>query len=308
MQVHLFEAFIVLAEELNYRRAAERLSMSQPGLTQQIYRLEHHLGVELFTRDRQGSRLTASGEELLPLARAAVDAVAQICDVARRPPIGSRPVRRRLRIGILGDGLGTLTWPLLTAFSRERPDVDIVLTPMGFLEAFNAIDDGRADAILATGPLTASERQDVLTVDVETIAALFTLNHPSAEQEAADLEQVARNLTYDTPAGSDSAFRHFWTLEDIRAAAPRQISRLRQPPDGPVLDDLVKRVGDIGGVGLWPSSIPISPQSGCIVRPLDRTLHAPRQLAAHAADDNAQAMVRIAHHLTRATEVPTPTR
>ena len=206
-------------------------------------------------------------------------------------------MRLRLRIGVLGDGLGSLTWPLLSAFGRERPDVDIVLTPMGFLEAFKAIDAGRADVVLATGPLTPTEHRDVISVDAESIAALFTSGHPLASEATADLERVARGLTFDTPAGSDPAFRRFWIQADLRARARRHTSHLRPPPDGPVLDELVKRVGHVGGVGLWPASIPVVPESGCVVRPLNQPLAAPRQVAARNDDDNARALVRIARDL-----------
>jgi len=306
LQVDLFEAFIVSAEELNYRRAAERLALSQPGLSQQIRRLEHQLGTHLFSRNRRGTRLTRRGEELLPLARILVQVVGQISEVANRRPVQTPQIRLRLRVGVLGDGLGSLTWPLLAAFSRVRPDVDILLIPMGFLEAFNAIDCGRADVVLATGPLTPSEGKEVVSVGQEAIAALFTARHPLAAENTAELERVARGLTFDTPPGSDPAFRRFWLQEDLRAQAPRQTSRLRPPPDGPVLDDLVRHVGHVGGMGLWPESIPVAPESGCVMRPLDQPLFAPRQVAARRDEDHARTFLRIARELTPTTDSPDP--
>jgi len=305
VQIHLFESFIVLAEELNYRRAADRLALSQPGLSQQISRLERHLGTRLFSRNRQGSQLTASGEELLPLACTLVQVIGQISEIAARRPVHTPAVRLRLRVGVLADGLGPLTWPLLAAFSRERPDVDIVLSPMGFLEAFQAVERGRADVVLATGPLTPSERSEVLTVGEVPIAALFTAGHPLAEESTVAVERVARCLTYDTPAGSDPAFRRFWLQEDLREQTPRRLSILRAPPDGPILDDLVRRVGTVGGAGLWPASIPVAEESSCVVRALDRPLSAPRQVVARKGNDHARALLRLASGLNT-PRPPTP--
>jgi DNA-binding transcriptional LysR family regulator len=63
--------FVVLAEELNYRRAAERLHVAQPVLTRQIRSLERDLGAQLFERDRAGTRLTDAGRQLLMADRTA---------------------------------------------------------------------------------------------------------------------------------------------------------------------------------------------------------------------------------------------
>lgn len=69
MRIEHVLAFTVLAEELNFRRAAARLYVSQPTLTAQIHGLERDLGVVLFERGREGTRLTDDGTALLPLAR-----------------------------------------------------------------------------------------------------------------------------------------------------------------------------------------------------------------------------------------------
>jgi DNA-binding transcriptional LysR family regulator len=61
--------FVTLAEEQNFARAAERLHMTQPPLSQQIMQLEETLGVPLFVRGKRPLRLTAAGSELLPEAR-----------------------------------------------------------------------------------------------------------------------------------------------------------------------------------------------------------------------------------------------
>ena len=84
MHTDQLRAFLVLADELNYRRAAQRLKVSQPALTAQIRGLERALGTRLFDRDRAGTHLSDAGRTVLPLALTASFAVGDMFDAAVR--------------------------------------------------------------------------------------------------------------------------------------------------------------------------------------------------------------------------------
>jgi DNA-binding transcriptional LysR family regulator len=93
----LLPTFVALAEELHFGRAAERMHVSQPALTQQLQRLERQLGLELFARSRHRVELSAAGAALLPAARAAENAAGAFEEVARELAEGRRGV---LRLGV----------------------------------------------------------------------------------------------------------------------------------------------------------------------------------------------------------------
>ena len=76
--------FVCVAEELHFGRAARRLNMSQPPLSQQIKALEEHLGVTLFRRTQRKVELTAAGQFLLPEARSILQDVGRVAELTRQ--------------------------------------------------------------------------------------------------------------------------------------------------------------------------------------------------------------------------------
>ncbi len=93
----LLQSFVVLAEELHFGRAAERLNLAQPALSQQISRLEKQVGPKLYTRNSRMVELTDAGRAMLEPARAALRAADQAERAARE---ASRVAPHPLRVGV----------------------------------------------------------------------------------------------------------------------------------------------------------------------------------------------------------------
>jgi DNA-binding transcriptional LysR family regulator len=102
VQIRRLKYFIAVAEELHFGRAAARLHIAQPPLSQQIQKLEEELGLTLFDRDRHSVRLTRAGKLLLLESRRAVAQAERVLSVARDIRTGEAG---QVRIGFVGSSL-----------------------------------------------------------------------------------------------------------------------------------------------------------------------------------------------------------
>ncbi|GAA0528554.1 LysR family transcriptional regulator [Saccharopolyspora subtropica] len=133
---------MVVADELHFGRAAERLHISQPPLSHQIRQLEAELGVELFHRTTRRVRLTAAGEELRRrldgLLDALDDAVSDLHEV-RTGRAG------KLTVGFVSSASYSVMPRAVRRFRRELPGVELVLSPLTSGEQFDKLHDGTLD-------------------------------------------------------------------------------------------------------------------------------------------------------------------
>ena len=136
--------FLVLADELHFGRTAERLSISQPGVSEAVRVLESRLGVKVFDRTSRRVRLTPAGEALrrsLVPALAAVDrALAQTSEL-------SGAVRGLLRIGFVLTTEGPALSRLITAFQARYPGCEVRLQEVETFDAYRALRRGDVDVL-----------------------------------------------------------------------------------------------------------------------------------------------------------------
>ncbi|WP_308207677.1 LysR family transcriptional regulator [Actinomadura madurae] len=141
--------FVVVAEELHFGRAAERLGMAQPPLSQRIQRLEKELGVRLFDRSSRRVRLTAPGGLLLEEARDILVRVDRVYSVAERARLGELGT---VRAGLPSDLAGPIVAALIAAFRERRPDLRLDLRETGTTEQVRALAEGALDAGVVRHP------------------------------------------------------------------------------------------------------------------------------------------------------------
>src|SRR4051794_9214175 len=124
MELRQLRYFVAVADETHFTRAAERLSIAQPAISQQIRRLEGELGERLFVRDRRSVALTSAGEALLPHARAAL---AQVEDGRAAVAALRGLVTGRLDVGLVEPLPDRRVVRTVGEFKRRHPAIDVAL-------------------------------------------------------------------------------------------------------------------------------------------------------------------------------------
>lgn len=122
MDLHHLKHFVAVAEELNFGRAARKVGIVQPALSQSIKRLEDSLGVRLFDRNREKVLLTPAGRAFLPEARRTLLSAEVAEQVARRAATGEVT---NLRVGLVRDALMGVFPEALRVFLQQHPDVHV---------------------------------------------------------------------------------------------------------------------------------------------------------------------------------------
>jgi DNA-binding transcriptional LysR family regulator len=141
---------VVVAEELNLRRAARRLEITQRALTKQVAGLEEQMGVSLFARARHRlAGLTSAGTEFLAEARQILD---QVEDAIRRVPLVALGRSGRLRIGLTDDAATLRLTSILAAFHARSPNVLVELVELSGPEVLSALHANTVDLALASQP------------------------------------------------------------------------------------------------------------------------------------------------------------
>ena len=184
--------FAVLAEELHFGRAAARLGISQPPLSQQIKILEGLLGVRLFHRTNRRVELTQAGRFFLTEARATLERAERAISVAMRAQRGELG---ELRIGMFPSAplLSRIGDAILT-FRKNFPDVQLVLNEIESHQQTQGLMDGREHVAIvrsAAAPILPSELQASELIR-EPFRVVMRSDHPLAKRRSIPIGELAR--------------------------------------------------------------------------------------------------------------------
>ncbi|WP_416564660.1 LysR family transcriptional regulator [Nocardia testacea] len=204
---HQLRLLLTLAEELHFGRAARRLYLTQPALSQQIRALEDRLRVRVFQRTSRHVELTEAGRELLPYARRVVTAA----DDLRRAAYHLTTGDDTLRIGVC-ESFGSLPEirAVLDAFADPRPQVRVLDT---FTAQLTALERGEIDAAFVHLPVPAGLHAQPLVV--EPRLACLSATDPLAARATLCLADLAEHPVAEMTPSTFPEGRAFWT------AAPR---------------------------------------------------------------------------------------
>ena len=199
MELRQLEYFVAVAEEANFTRAAERVHISQSGVSAQIRQLEAELGAELFDRSARAARLTAAGDAALPHARAALSAAARarqaVDDVAG-------VVRGRLTVGMIMGCTVTPFFDALAGFHRAHPGIEIALREENSDVLVESVRSGGQDLALVgvAGAPPAGLSSEIIVS--ESLVAAVPPDHPLATRIAVDLATLCAYEIVCLPLGT----------------------------------------------------------------------------------------------------------
>ncbi|WP_051022737.1 LysR family transcriptional regulator [Nocardia pneumoniae] len=176
MELRQLRYFVVLAEELHFRRAAERLFISTPTLSQQIKVLERELGGPLLVREPRVA-LTPAGAVLLRTGTTVLRAMDEAVGETRRAAAAGAPV---FRLGLLNGVPPGLPARIDTLLAAQLPGVRMVLTGGTTADQVRLLDDGEVDLALVRTPVELPDRFAQRAVAREELGVLMSARHPLA--------------------------------------------------------------------------------------------------------------------------------
>jgi len=217
LDTRLLRAFVVVAEELNFTRAAERLHLAQQALSAQIQQLETRLGVKLFERTTRKVSLTEEGARLLPHAVATLEALdaglSELEDVVRSQ-------RVTLRVGLSGTATVPIASETMRVFAERNPEVELQASNAGLDRPAAGLKEGAVDVAFVRPPFL-DEGLSMVTVLREERFAVLRKDHPLASREFVHPEDVVGE-PWIWVEGGDPKARAFWSLEEFRGGRPLQ--------------------------------------------------------------------------------------
>jgi DNA-binding transcriptional LysR family regulator len=216
VELRQLRAFEVLAQELNFTRAAARLHLSQQGLSAQIHSLERLTGTPLFHRTTRSVALTDAGRTLLRHVPGILLSVSQAMAETRQAP-AERP---HLVVGLRGVSGLELVTTVVRAFREAHPDVELSIRNISFGDASAGLATGVTDVALAWLPAPEGVHSVPLLTDRRL--AVLAEHHPLAALDEVDAADLA-DEPFVWVDEMDARVRDYWTLAEHRVGRPVKV-------------------------------------------------------------------------------------
>lgn len=254
MELRHLRYFIGVAEELHFARAAKRLGISQPPLSQQIGQMEEWLGVKLFERTSRSVALTSAGQAFLPEARATLAQAERAVNVAHRAARGE--------LGELNLGFNASApfVPLIArsiyAFRQAWPDVKLNLTEVAGRSQPTALFDHALDACFVRSVRRPElcDAVDVMPILSERLFVAMRPDHPLAERNELHLRDLAGEPML------------FYSRDHVATFVGELFEMLRGAGVEPVVAHMVREVSTLFGLAAAGVGVTVLAESLCALQ------------------------------------------
>jgi DNA-binding transcriptional LysR family regulator len=204
MELRHLRYFVAVAEELHFRRAAERLHVAQPAVSEQVRKLEEELGVKLFDRTQRSVSITDAGAALLDEARRVLHQ-AEIAITAARN--ARDRATTRLRIGHLPDSMPATVARAMQLLGADAPRVQIALETGPAVRLIEEVRAERLDAAVVGLPAPISGLR-ATAAGVQGVVAALPVTHPQAVNATVSIDRLAPDRLIVLPADVNPPFHN----------------------------------------------------------------------------------------------------
>jgi DNA-binding transcriptional LysR family regulator len=265
VELRQLEAFVAVATELHFGRAAERLNIAAPTLSALVRRLEREFATPLFTRTTRQVAITGAGAELLARSKVILNEVADAKAAVRRVAGGEAGT---VRLGITPPVAPVLAPHLISLFAARAPRVTVELRRMWLPSLLEAVAAGGIDVAITCGPVPETGGVATEVFCAEPLAVGLRPGHRLAGRDAIALSELAHEVLGTAPEALFPA----WALAQRQALGTAGVT----PPTRELADTDLAAVRwadqrEIDWILLIPSLAAVHTQT--VIRPV-----APRQL------------------------------
>lgn len=252
--------FLAVAEDQSFSRAARRLGMSQPPLTEQIQALEHSLRMQLFIRSRRGAQLTPAGAAILPAVRKFAEQLERLELAVHEAVAGHAGV---LTVGAITSSMIDVLPPLIERFKQDHPLITVSVREIDSAQAIPLLESGDID--LAFARLEGNLGRSVASVPLaeDHLAVALPSDHPQACQPTLALASLAdETLVMASRDVSPVYFDYVVGLCKASGFSPRVLHQVRS------VSSQIAFVSCGQGIALVPQSMEKLAPENVVVRPL----------------------------------------
>ena len=203
MELRHLRYFIVLAQELHFRRAAEKLFIAQPALSRQVQELEKELGAQLFERTKRRVALTPAGNYLHEQARRLLAELTEVTHELRRLQSGEIGT---VQVGYVGTAMNSVLPGLLQQLKQAYPRLMVALREQTTAEQLQAVRAGQLHLGFVRLPVAAPPGVTVRVVWREPFALVLPAAHPRAAQPLHELASLADEPFVFFPRGRSAGY------------------------------------------------------------------------------------------------------
>lgn len=261
MELRHLRYFTAVAEELHFTRAAARLGIGQPPLSQQIQQLEREIGTPLFLRLPRGIALTEAGAQFLEDARAILAGADRAVDTARRLGRGERGA---ITVGFTASAVFHPYLPRAIRAYRDRyPGVRITLTESTSVSLLRSLRAGEVDVAFVRPPYVADPEFESERVLNEPMLVALPPNHRLVRKRAIPMAALADEdfVLYPRPIGAS-------LYDAIQSACQRAGFTPRVIQEAPQMASIVSLVAAGVGISVVPAAMRHMGAQGIEYRPI----------------------------------------